>query len=378
VLKLLFLTLFLTLSLFGEKILYTNYETIPKRVIKGEIFTVTLKSLSTRKEFNDIEYTFFNGYGIELLDEVPLREERGRFFYDTFHMLVTQSQAKLPDVNATLILSVDPQPIENNQTQTVLEEPSAFEEPSVLEESQEKIVTTIFGEKLNVITLNPRKDFSSVIANSFALQEYKTTSYDKSHNIVIFVATATNADLKAIHFNNVYKQGIESLKESYEEAKVTYYVVIDKHLEAFRFSYFNLLKNDYETITIPIVVDDDSVSTQSDLKPRDQSHDTIKIYIALGVVGILLLIALLRRRFIYAVIALLPLGYVLYLSIPQQKICIKKGSKIYLLPVRNATVFETTPQEYHLQKEGSVQHFIKVKLQNDKIGWVKNEDTCTY
>ena len=75
---------------------------------------------------------------------------------------------------------------------------------------------------------------------------------------------------------------------------------------------------------------------------------------------------------------IIPLAYTLYLSIPEQEVCIKAGSNIYLLPVENGTIFETTPRKYHLPKEGSVTNFTKVKLQNDKIGWVKNEDTCSY
>ena len=347
-LKLLFLTLLFATSLFAQKVLYVNYDAIPKRVIKGEIFTATLKTLSTIRDFNDIEYQFSDHPGLKILDTIPTREQKGKFFYDSFHMLVTASQAKLPDINASIIAT------------------------------QEYNSTLVKGPKLNVITLNPKKDFSNIIANSLELQEYKTTSYDNKHNIVVFVADATNSDIKAMHFNNVYKQGLESVTESYDDSHITYFVVIDKRLEYFNFSYFNLLKNSYEKISIPIIVDDDSVTTQSDLKPHDQSHDTIKMYIALAISFLGLIIILFRQKYIYLIFIILPLGYTLYLSMPEKEVCIKKGSNIYLLPVENGTIFETTPKEYHLPKEGSVVNFTKIKLQNDKIGWVKNEDTCTY
>ncbi|MEN4052879.1 MULTISPECIES: hypothetical protein [Sulfurimonas] len=346
--KLLFLTFIFITSLFANKVLYVNYDEVPKRVIKGEIFTVTLKTLSTVRDFDDVEYDFSNHSGLKILDTTPSREHKGKFFYDTFHMLVTADRAKLPDVNTTLIAA------------------------------QEYNSTLVNGPELNVITLNPKKDFSNIIANSFELQEYKTTSYDTNHNIVVFVATATNADIEAMHFENVYKQGMESVENSYETSRITYYVVIDKHLEYFTFSYFNLLKNSYELVSVPIIVDDDSVATQSDLKPRDQSHDTIKMYIALTISIIGLIIIFFKQKYIYLIFIVLPLGYTLYLSMPQKEVCIKKGSNIYLLPVENGTIFETTPREYHLPKEGSVTNFTKVKLQNDKIGWVKNEDTCSY
>ncbi|QOP46199.1 hypothetical protein [Sulfurimonas paralvinellae] len=346
--KVLFLTLFLITSLFAQKVLYVSYDTVPKRVIKGEIFTATLKTLSTLKDFNDVEYTFSDHPGLKILDETPIREERGKFFYDTFHMQVTGSHARLPDIEASIVAS------------------------------DEYNATKVPGEELNVITLNPKKNFSNIIANDLQLQEYKTTSYDNHHNIVVFVATAKNCDIKAMHFNNVYKQGMESVTESYDDSKITYFVVIDKRLEYFTFSYFNLLKNNYDQISIPIIVDDDSVTTQSDLKPRDQSHDTIKMYIALAISILGFIIILFKQKYIYLILIIIPLGYTLYLSIPAKEVCIKKGSSIYLLPVENGTVFETTPKEYHLTKEGSVENFTKVKLQNQKIGWVKNEDTCSH
>ena len=348
-LKLLLLTLLFVSSVFGTKVLYVQYEKIPKRVIKGEIVPVTLKTLSTIKEFDTINYSFVPQEGIEVLDETPNREIHKKFYYDTFRMLITAPQANLPDVN----VSIYPQK-------------EAYD------------TTFVKGEKLNVITLNPPKNFSNIIADDLILKEYKTTAYDTEHNIVVFVLEAKNANLKSIHFSNVYKQGIESITEDYTNPKLTYYVVIAKNIDFFRFSYFNLLENRYRQLNIPIVVDDDSVTTQSDLKPRDQSHDIIKMYIAAAVAFFGLLLLLLRKKIIYLLIVLLPVAYIAYLNMPQQRVCIKEGANIYLLPVNNSTIFETTLTRQEFTKEGSVDKFVKVRLQNDKIGWVKNEDTCSY
>ena len=347
-LKLLFITLVFVGSLFANKVIYLSYDDVPQRVIKGEVFSVTLKALSIVPHLQNIYYTFENAKGLEILDASPTREKNGKYYYDTFHMLVTSSNARLPDVTASL---GDDEPYDT---------------------------TTIKGKKLNVITLNPKHSFCGVLANSFELLEYKTTSFDDKHNIVIFVAKATNSNLKALHINNAYKQGIESFSGDYKDAKVTYFVVIDKKIENFTFSYFNLEQNKYKLLSIPIVVDDDSVSTQSDLKPTDQSHEMIKVYIAAALAVVLLLFIIWRRKYFYVVLILFPLGYIAYIILPDKDVCIQKGAKIYLLPVSNGTIFEITNTELHLTKEGSVTNFTKVKLQNNKIGWVKNEDTCSY
>ena len=96
---------------------------------------------------------------------------------------------------------------------------------------------------------------------------------------------------------------------------------------------------------------------------------------AIALMGIIFIV--IRKKYIYLVFIIIPIGYVIYVSIPSKNICIKKGADIHLLPVSNGTIFETTTNRYHLLQEGSVKGFVKVKLKNEKIGWVKNEDTCS-
>jgi hypothetical protein len=332
-----------------QKVLYLNYEKTPDRVINGEIFSVTIKTLSTIQSFIDITYELTNKKGLKLLNDIPYREEDSKYYYDTFYFLTTTSDALLPDFTATL----------HDYSDKIYKE------------------TTLAGKKLNVVTLNPKKDFANIVADSFELLEYKTSSYDDQYNIVVFVATGTNCDISAFELQNVYKQGAESMIESHFDSKIVYYAVINKDIENFSFSYFNLEKNKFTLLNIPIVVIDDSVTTQSDLKPKDQSRERLKMTIA-GAVALLALIFILwRKKYIYLVFIIIPLAYIAYLAIPSKEVCIKVGSEIYLLPVHNGTIFERTSSVYHLQKEGNVKEFVKVKLQNEKIGWVKNEDICT-
>ena len=337
-----------TLSL--QKVLYLSYEEKPTRVIKGEIFKVTIKSLSTTKDFTDIIYELSDLQGLKLLSDFPSREIDVRYYYETFYFLATSKNARLPNFTATLL------DYNNKQYKK----------------------TTLKGERLNVVELNPKKNFSNIIAKSFELIDYKTTSYDDTHNIIVFVATATNSDIASFKLKNVYKQGIESLTESYFDSKITYYAVIDKKMENFSFSYFNLKNNRFLLVNIPIIVNDDSVTTQSDLKPKDQSHERLKMTIAASIALISFLIILWRKKYIYLVFIIFPLAYVAYLGVPSKEICIKQGSDIHLLPVTNGTIFETTIRSYNLQKEGKAKDWTKVQLKNKKIGWVKDEDICSY
>lgn len=332
-----------------SKVIYLNYESIPQRVLKGEIFTVTIKALSTLDNFTDIAYDLSNSVGLKLLSDFPSREIDKRYYFETFYFLATSNDIRLPDFRAYIVGS----------------------------ESMRYEDTTLEGQKLNVISLNPDSDFSNIIAKTFDIIEYKTTSYNDKHNIVVFVAAASNCDIAALKLGNVYKQGIESVTESYFDSKITYYAIIDKKIENLSFTYFNIDSNRFIPINIPIIVNDDSVTTQSDLSPKNQSHEILKMGVAAAVAFVAFIMVIFRRKYIYLLFIFLPLAYIAYAGAPMPEVCIKEGAAIRLLPVNNGTIFETTLVKYHLQKEDEIDGWTKVQLKNQKIGWVKNEDICS-
>lgn len=332
------------------KVLYLSYEKVPTRILRGEIFEVTLKTISTIKNFRDISYNLPNAKGLKLLKNSPNRVVKSQYYYDTFYFVATQEEATLPDFSA------------------ILTDQSDRSYPA----------TVLTGEKLNIIPLNPPKDFSNIVAQNFEIAEYKTTSYDASRNIVVFIATASHCDIASLKLNGVYKQGIESITESHTDSKIIYYAIIDKKIESLSFSYFNLAQNRFLPINIPIVVNDDSVTTQSDLKPKDLSNEMLKMGVAATIAIIAFIVYLYKRSKSALLFIFIPLGYVLYIGIPSKEVCIKEGTKIYLLPVSNGTIFETASKEHKLQKEDEIKGWIKVQLENQKIGWVKNEDICSH
>ena len=334
-----------------QKVLYLSYVETPKRVIKGEIFSITIKTLSVVSDFEDIEYTLQNVHDIKILnDGIPYRKETDHFFLDTFYFQATGTRVRLPDITATL----------KDYFGTTYR-------PAILK-----------GKTIEAISLNPKEDFCGIIAKNFVLKHYKTTSYDDRHNIVVFIAEAKQTFLKDFHLHSALKQGFESLSDTIESSRMTYYAVIDKNEENLHFSYFNTDKNDYITLNIPIIVEDDSVATQSDLKPKDDSKKQLKMLIAVGVILLGVVLLLWRQRVIYTLLILLPGIYVIFLMLPPKKVCIKQQSKIRILPLENGIVFEVAPHRLQLNKIGSTKGFVKVELPNKKIGWVKDEDLCTH
>ncbi|NPA65263.1 MAG: hypothetical protein GXO11_00110, partial [Epsilonproteobacteria bacterium] len=129
------------------KVLYLSYIYTPKRVIKGEVFKITLKTLPVIENFDDIIYNFSDGRDIKLLTEKPYREKDGRYFYDTFYFQATGLHVKIPNVIANILTNTD----------------------------ETYRPTTLLGKEIDTISLHPREDFCNIIAKDFLIKKYKTT-----------------------------------------------------------------------------------------------------------------------------------------------------------------------------------------------------------
>ncbi len=336
---------------YTQKLLYLSYEKVPKRLIKGQIFSITLRIVCVLPDMQEIRYKFSNAKGVKILqDGVPQRKEDGKFIYDTFYFEATDTSLRLPDITATVSDSFG-----------TLYSPQ-----------------TLKGKPIETIALNPKKDFCGVIAERLEISKYKTSSYDETHNILVFSAFSKKGFLHSFHLEKVHKQGFESLEDAIDRSKMIYFAVIDHTKESVEFSYFNTLKNDFVTLSIPIIVEDDRVVTQSDLKPKDQSKQQLKMLIAAAVIAIGIILLLWRKKYIYILLILIPGVYLVIILIPQERICLKKGSKVHILPMEKSTVFSITDQKEQVDKLAHTKDFVKVELPNKKIGWVANEDLCTY
>ena len=330
--------------------LYTTVVSKPERLFEGEIFSVTLRSIVTTDLFESLQYHFSGGIGVELLSETPERELRDHAYYDRFYFKATDGMAMLPDITPSL----------------------------TVEYEGEEFSDTIPGTKIDVTVLNPPKNFCGILADRFSISHAKTTVYDKGHNIIVFMADANRSDLGMFHIPSADKQDFESLQTLPHASSMSYFAVLPNTIETLNLQYFNLKTQRYDQINIPINVEDDLVSTMSDLRPVEHSHQAQKTYVFLALALLFLGLALWKRSWTLLVITVLAGGYAAWLNIPLRKVCIEKGAPIYLLPMRNATVFEIAPRRYILERQGHVKDYTKVRLLNDKIGWVEDENICAH
>jgi hypothetical protein len=319
---------------------------IPSHLYIGEIFPLTIKLTPVEIASGNIEYTLQNEEGIRVFSPTPRRVVKGDGVYDTFYFLVQDSNVRLPDITATVT-------------------------------STGANSNAINGTSLIASTLTPPATFANVLADSFKIIDYKTTAYNQESNIVVFTAMARRCNIGTFSLPNTIKQGFESKLPNVEESQITYYAIIPNTQQSLEFTIFNLAKNRYESISIPIVVDDDIVSTQSDLSPTDSRHTELKVGAAaiLGVIFIALYYW--RRKPWYLAASVVPLFFVVFTLLPNSSVCVKKGSPLYILPIKNGTIFEVTMEESNIEAENQVGEFTKIRLENKKVGWVKQRDICS-
>lgn len=329
--------------------LYLSYEEIPEKLYKNQVFTLTVKVVNTNQSANSFQRTIASFDGIKLLKNEPTTLQKDYITLDTYYLQATKTRVKTPD----FYYQIDSH-----------------------DENESSSPQHLAGKYIHSVALKAPSYFSQILAKSFSIQSSKTTHYDATHNIVVFSAVANFANLNDFNLSGSNYQGFESYNmDNLEQSRMTYFIVTPKTQKKLYFSYFNLQTNSYQTLYITLALDDDSVSTQMDITPTEYTHTFIKIVVAsaVGLLGILLFIIKRKKRYFF-MIALTPIAYIVWVYFPKAKINIEPNTNIYLLPMKHATIFEQTTQKITLTKLGQVDNYNKVLLDNNTIGWVKNEN----
>lgn len=340
----------------GVNALFTNatqssdlkleHANVPSHLYIGEIFPLTIKLTPVDIASGNIEYSLQNEEGIRVFSPTPKRIVKADGVYDTFYFLVQSASVRLPDITAT---------VSSNGSDS----------------------NPITGTSLTASTLTPPATFANVLADSFKIIDYKTTAYNQESNIVVFTAIARRCNIGTFSLPNTIKQGFESKIPNVEESQITYYTIIPNTQQSLDFTIFNLKKNRYESLSIPITVDDDTVSTQGDLSPTDARHTELKVGGAAILAVILIAMYYWRRKQWYLVASVLPFFFVVFTLLPNSSVCVKKGAPLQILPIKHGTIFEVTMEEANIESESKVGDFTKIRLDNNKVGWVNKRDICS-
>ncbi|ACM93700.1 conserved hypothetical protein [Nautilia profundicola AmH] len=226
----------------------------------------------------------------------------------------------------------------------------------------------VLNNLYNTSKIEKIKDFCNVLAKDLKINNTISSKYDKKYNIISFTLIGKDANLKdfTLHLKD------ENLTVISPE-KATYLGLVDNKQQKIKFYYFNTDNDNYQKIEIPINIKEETISTQTDLNPEENTLFTpINIFV-LSIIAILTIIFLVYQKVWLLIPPLLLTGFLVYNNLPKGEAYLSRGTKIYILPTKNSTVFYQAPIGTKVKILKKSKHYTKIKIKN-KIGWVKNED----
>jgi hypothetical protein len=153
----------------------------------------------------------------------------------------------------------------------------------------------------------------------------------------------------------------------------TYFALIKNTVKHYKFYYFNTNNDNFEKIEFPINIKEETISTQTDLNPEENTIFTPINILILSLIAFTLIIFLVYQKIWLLILPLLLSGFLIYNNFPKGEGYLNRGTKIYILPTKNSTVFYIAPVGTKVQILKKTSKYTKIKI-NNKIGWVKNED----
>lgn len=331
---------------FSAKTLFPTYVEVPQSAYANELIPLKIRVVATRS-FETINLKILDDNASVLQDLTPdWTNENENVYLKTIYIQIKDVTDVLPDIEVSL------------QSGGNIVEKAIF--PS---------------QKINIIKLNDDDGrFIGVIAKSLIAKKVKTTAFDEDNLIMVIEFIGKSANLLDMNFQNVVKQGIDSSSGTYPDNSMFYFIVFQKNTEAIEFSYFNVVENKFNAIKLPVVVEQDTLSTQIDLDPKKSHYELYKDIGLLVLVVLCIILYYFRKKSFYAFLAVILCAYMIFFRTSMENVKLKSGTKVRILPTEKSTFFYNINDPISVEKLNVVGEYIKVSLPNGKIGWVKKED----
>lgn len=346
-LSILLLSTFFAFESFAAKSLYLSYKKVPKKVYKNQKFEVVVKALVTTSSIDYLTSSFSNAKNIQVLNPKSKWRKISSDTYENRYFFKAQTKNFfLPSILVKVI--------KNGKTLDA----SRLSSPAI---------------RYSEIAKGDER-FSGIIADEIVLKAYKTKQYTNNDALTIVDIEGLNSNLEDFTIQDVQEQGVSNLKEAFPKQTLIYYFVTPVHQKKMVVTYYNNKTKSFKELTIPLILQNELVSTQTDLNPNDSSFEKYKKVAAVVLFVIFLALYLWKRKkFLLALTIICFIVSVLYLM-PNKNAVVKKDSFIYILPTKNSTIFfklENKQKVEILQKRNG---FVKVLgIDNEFIGWVKEE-----
>ena len=340
-----------TKTYISSKNLYLSYINYPKHIYKNQRFEIEVKALITRKNYDYIQTRFLNAKNMTPLNPRQLwkRSDVSNTFINKFYFKAYESEFRMPDIEVKLY-----------KGKTLIES---------------RVITALDITFSEIAKSDER--FTSVIAKDFKVITSKTKQYTNKQALTIIDIEANNSNLEDFYIKGIDEQGITLIEDKYPFQHIIYYLVIPIHKKSIVFNYYNTSLNKFEKITVPVVLEDELVSTQTDLNPNNSSFEFYK-KIAIGVFSLIFLILFIwKRKYIFLILFLILTIIFILFAMPNKTIKLKPNTVIYILPTKNSTIFQKVQNGAVVEDMKRKNGFVKIMFANGSnnfIGWVKEKD----
>ena len=318
-----------------------KYSYVPKKVYENQLFPITIIGLGISNTITP-EFTFETTNRAEPLSTEPLVIRNGNDSFYTFYFKAEKNDIRIP----SLII---------NTSDNQIELPS---------------------QNILIKSLKQRKDFCQVLAADMKIKNSQVSNYDETNHIVTLSIEAFEANIEDMNMSGAVESGIENIKRSFAKVSAEFYMVIPVEQKVLKFTYFNTIKKQYVFLEVPVVVEDTTVTTQSDLNPKEDSFEKLKKYSLITLSLFFIIMFLFKRDFFYIVFGVISIITLLTLYIPHKKICVQQGAPLYILPTATSTISSKIDEKLDTHLLGESTGYKKVEYKEGIIGWIKNENIC--
>jgi len=225
----------------------------------------------------------------------------------------------------------------------------------------------------SIETLNPPNNFCGVLANELNISQQVLSPYDDKNNIIYWTISSQNGNLNDFNITSLKEAKLYFVEKNNTYEKYSYSALVPKNKREFDIAYFNLKDNTYKNIKFDVKLRNESVSTQTDIKPINKTNLQL-INVALIVILLIYLVLFIYKRKISYIILIILIGLSLwFLNKPKQTIILTQGTKIQILPFKNSTVFMVIGIDTKVTVLNKKDGYLKIKF-NNHIGWVKDNN----
>jgi hypothetical protein len=210
--------------------------------------------------------------------------------------------------------------------------------------------------------------YTGVVAEELEILDPAASRYREGEVILSFNLKSVGGRLSQFHLGI----GEENLTLT-SPTTGQFYAILPEKYRQLKLYYFSPATESYREVVVPINLQLEKVTTQTNIKPEQNLLGDPVNLLLLGLTGIGVLAVLIYQKWWLLLFPLITAGYFGYLNLPYRDRILKPGAQVKILPTPQSTTFYISkrPEEVQVLKEYG--RYSKILVQN-RVGWVKSSE----